>query len=156
MFNLRPIWMKPMLLASALTAGTAFGVQAQLTDAVVPDLGFESNWITLGIASFAEPKEVTVRVGGWTARDLDMIALQPLGANLVCSSMDVEYIDGTSHRLPINRDGELLENRFYKIQLLGESRNVTEVNLACSSSESKTAVVQLYGITDSLRGTIPY
>lgn len=152
MTYLRRISMKSILLASAVLTGTAFGAQAQLAEAIVPDPGFEPDWMTLGIATFAEPEEETVAVGGWQARDLDMIALQPLGANLECSSMDVEFVDGTTHRLPIDRGGELSEDRIYKLQLQGESRNVTEVDLACRSTEGNTSVVQLYGIPDGLGG----
>jgi hypothetical protein len=152
MTYLRRISMKPILLAGAVLTGTAFGAQAQLADAIVPDPGFEPDWMTLGIASFAEPEEESVIVGGWKARDLDMIALQPLGANVECSSMDVEFVDGTTHRLPIDRGGELNEHRIYKLELQGESRNVTEVNLACRSTEGHTSVVQLYGIPDGLSG----
>ena len=152
MTYLRRISIKPILLAGAVFGGTALGAQAQLADAVVPDPGFEPDWMTLGIATFAEPEEKTVAVGGWTARDLDMIALQPLGANLECSSMEVEFVDGTTHHLPIDRGGELNEDRIYKLDLQGESRNVTEVNLACSSTEGSTSVVQLYGIPDGLSG----
>lgn len=152
MTYLRRISVKPILLATALLAGTALGAQAQLADAIVPDPGFEPDWMTLGMATFAAPEEETVAVGGWKARDLDMIALQPLGANLECSSMDVEFIDGTIHHLPIDRGGELNEDRIYKLDLQGESRNVTEVNLACRSTEGFTSVVQLYGIPEGLSG----
>lgn len=138
-------------LSALLLGGMTAGAAAQLPDPIEPDPGVEPEWVTLGIASFDQIEEESVHVGEWRARNLDMIALQPLTADIACMEMKVS-IDGVNgtQDIPIQYESELNEDWIYKLPIRGEDRNVTGIELTCRSVAGAPAIVQLYGIPDGV------
>lgn len=152
--------LRNVTLSTLLLAGLTSSAMAQLPDPIEPDPGVQPDWVTLGIASFDQVAEDDVHVGGWRARNLDMIAMQPLSADIECNNMQVSLADRTGAAdFPLRYEGPLNEDWIYKIPLRGENRNVTDVDLTCRSVSGNRAIVQLYGIPDGVGSavqTVPY
>ena len=140
-------------LSTVLLGGMTAAAVAQLPEPIDPDPGFEFDWVTLGVATFEETEDQSVNIGTWEGRDLDMIALQPLTAGISCVDMklDIEGRPG-AYEFPIEREGELNEDRIYKIPIRGEDRNITGLELTCRSTTGETSIVQLYGIPSGVSG----
>ncbi|MBI1212752.1 MAG: hypothetical protein GC190_14905 [Alphaproteobacteria bacterium] len=104
------------------------------------------HWVRLGSRNFNGRRDrETIRPGRYRARDLTAIALTPRDGDARCSRVRVEFANGRTRTLNIDRSDRLREDRVHRLDLPGNERNVTRINMACTPIGERNVTIDVYG-----------
>jgi hypothetical protein len=88
-------------------------------------------WITLGRETFQGNYDHETTITGMRGRDVTRIGLRPINDDARCSRVAATFANGMTRDLKIS-DGEVLrEDRVFQIDLPGNRRDVTRIDLMC-------------------------
>jgi hypothetical protein len=105
-------------------------------------------WVRLGSRNFGSRGDAeTITPGRFAARDMTAIALTPRDGDARCSRVRVEFANGGTRTLNIDRGDLLREDRMRSLDLPGDERNVVRVNMACSPVGGRDVTIDVYGAT---------
>lgn len=110
--------------------------------------GGTDRWQRLGSRNFSGRGDMETVVPGRAAgRDMTAIALAPRDADARCSRVSVEFANGQTRTLDIDRSDRLQEDRMRQIDLPGGERNVVRLNMQCAPVGDRDVTIDVYGAT---------
>jgi hypothetical protein len=103
-----------------------------------------NNWRYAGQVSFEGRHDRESAFTGWRGRNVDSIALKPLNANARCSRVSAVFGNGRARDLNVDNGDRMRRGMFYKIDLPGDRRNLTSLNLFCRATDARRVTIQIY------------
>jgi hypothetical protein len=104
-----------------------------------------SGWVPIGTERFVGRGDTSTAFAGWAGHQVTRIALKPLDANAQCGRVSATFGNGNTRNLDLNRGGTALRGQLYKIDLPGDVRSITRLNLACHAIGAPAVKIQIYG-----------
>jgi hypothetical protein len=101
-------------------------------------------WVRLGAERF-DGRESESTFAGFRGQGLTAIALQATDDDARCTTVRVTFANGQSRS--VNFGERMTEDRMYRIDLPGDERNVTRVDLTCRPIGDNDVTVIIYGLT---------
>lgn len=112
--------------------------------------GAMNQWVRLGSRNFGGSGDTeTITPGRYSARDLTTIALAPRNGDARCTRVRVDFANGRSRVLNIDRNDRLREDRMRQLDLPGGERNVVRVRMECAPVGYRDVTIDVYGATQS-------
>jgi hypothetical protein len=90
-----------------------------------------AGWITLGSEVFDGYYDRETTITGLSGRDVDTIALRPVNDDARCSHVTATFANGATRALDIDERDMLQEDRVFQLDLPGDRRDVTRIDMAC-------------------------
>lgn len=103
-----------------------------------------NNWRYVGQVSFEGRRDRETAFTGWRGRNVDSIALKPLDANARCSRVSAVFGNGRARILDVDSSDHMRQGQFYKVNLPGDHRNLTSLNLQCRATDARRVTVQIF------------
>jgi hypothetical protein len=103
-----------------------------------------NNWQYIGQESFEGRHDSESAFTGWRGRNTNAIALKPLDASARCSRVTAMFKNGRTRDLNVNNGDYMRKGQYYKIDLPGEQRNLTSLNLQCRATDARRVTVQIF------------
>jgi hypothetical protein len=101
-------------------------------------------WVRLGSERF-DGRETETTFAGFRGRGLEAIGIQAVDDDARCRSVRVHFANGGSRNVSF---GERMdEDRIYRVDLPGDERNVTRVDLDCRPVGDDDVTLNIYGIS---------
>ncbi|HEY8949627.1 MAG TPA: hypothetical protein VIM56_12140 [Rhizomicrobium sp.] len=103
-----------------------------------------NNWRYVGQESFEGRRDRESAFTGWRGRNIDSIALKPLDANARCSRVTAMFGNGRTQDLNVNGGDFMRQGQYYKVDLPGDRRNLTSLNLRCRATDARRVTIQIF------------
>ena len=103
-----------------------------------------NNWQYVGQESFEGRRDSENVFTGWRGRSINAIALKPLDASARCSRVTAMFKNGRTRNLNVNNVDYMRQGQYYKIDLPGDQRNLTSLNLRCRATDARRVTVQIF------------
>lgn len=103
-----------------------------------------NNWQYVGQESFEGRHDSESAFTGWRGRNTDSIALKPLDASARCSRVTAMFGNGRTVNLNVNNGDYMRQGQYYKLNLPGDRRNLTSLNLRCRATDAHRVTVQIF------------
>ncbi len=103
-----------------------------------------NNWQYIGQESFEGRRDSESAFTGWRGRNTTSIALKPLDASARCSRVTVMFGNGRTQNLNVNNGDYMRQGQYYKLDLPGDRRNLTSLNLRCRATDARRVTVQIF------------
>jgi hypothetical protein len=103
-----------------------------------------NNWRYIGQESFEGRRDSENAFTGWRGRNVDSIALKPLDANARCSRVTATFGNGRARDLNVDNGDRMRQGQYYKINLPGDNRNLTSLNLRCRATDARRVTIQIF------------
>jgi hypothetical protein len=103
-----------------------------------------NNWRYVGQKSFEGRRDSESAFTGWRGRDTNAIALKPLDASARCSRVTATFKNGRTRVLNVNNGDFMRQGQYYKIDLPGNQRNLTSLNLRCRATDARRVTMQIF------------
>ena len=103
-----------------------------------------NNWQYVGQESFEGRHDSESAFTGWRGRNTDAIALKPLDASARCSRVTAMFGNGRARDLNVNNGDYMRQGQYYKLDLPGDRRNVTSLNLRCRATDARRVTIQIF------------
>jgi len=88
-------------------------------------------WITLGRETFQGNYDHETTITGMRGRDVTRIGLRPINDDARCSRVAATFANGRTQDLNIDGREVLREDRVFQLDLPGDRRDVTRIDLMC-------------------------
>lgn len=88
-------------------------------------------WITLGSEVFNGRFDRETTITGLAGRDIQRIGLRPVNDNARCSRVTATFANGNTRELNIDERDMLQEDRVFELDLPGNARDITRIDMAC-------------------------
>lgn len=108
------------------------------------DRNDDSGWIRIGSESFEGRHDHEMAYPGWAGRHVQSLALKPLNGDARCRRVSATFENGHTRDLNINGGEYLRQGDFYRLDLPGDERNVTSINLSCRAVGDYQVTIELY------------
>ena len=99
----------------------------------------------LASRDFGDLDQRTLMLGGPQPRPVRAIALEPIGADARCSSVQATFDDGSSTRVAPNDGNDLYEGHTYRAYV-GAHRDLNSVNLTCEAANGDHVKINVYAV----------
>jgi hypothetical protein len=103
-----------------------------------------NSWQYVGQESFEGRRDSESAFTGWRGRNTNAIALKPLDASARCSRVTAMFGNGHTQNLNVNNGDFMRQGQYYKIDLPGDRRNLTSLNLRCRATDAARVTVQIF------------
>jgi hypothetical protein len=103
-----------------------------------------NNWQYVGQERFEGRRDSESAFTGWRGRSTNAIALKPLDASARCSRVTARFHNGRTRDLNVNNGDFMRQGQYYKIDLPGDQRNLTSLNLRCRATDARRVTVQIF------------
>lgn len=103
-----------------------------------------NNWQYTGQVSFEGRRDSESAFTGWRGRNTTSVALKPLDASARCSRVTAMFGNGRTQNLDVNNGDYMRQGQYYKIDLPGDQRNLTSLNLRCRATDARRVTVQIF------------
>ncbi|MEN3974062.1 hypothetical protein [Emcibacter sp. SYSU 3D8] len=103
-----------------------------------------NGWVRLGADSFEGRRDREAVSTGWKGRSVDTLGLRAVNGDARCSRVYVTFGNGKTRDLDIGDRGRLREGDFHRIDLPGDERNVSQLQLVCSSIGDRQVTIESY------------
>ncbi|HEY4275218.1 MAG TPA: hypothetical protein VGM68_07025 [Rhizomicrobium sp.] len=103
-----------------------------------------NDWQYLGAEDFRGRGDRETSFAGWRGRNIDALALKPVGADARCSRVVAMFRGGRPMPLDVNRGDFLREGQYYKLDIPGDRRNLEAISLACRPMNGRQVSVQIF------------
>lgn len=88
----------------------------------------------------------SIMVSGSGERELDAIALQPVGADAQCRRLTTTFDDGSSSVMTVNDGAPLREGELYRVHVDGQDRALSGIGLTCQARNDNSVTIKVYGV----------
>ena len=88
-------------------------------------------WITLGSEVFNGRFDRETTITGLGGRDIQRIGLRPVNDSARCSRVAATFANGNTRELNIDDRDMLQEDRVFELDLPGNARDITRIDMAC-------------------------
>ena len=88
----------------------------------------------------------SIMVTGSGERELDTIALQPVGADAQCRQLTTTFDDGSSSAMTVNDGAPLREGEIYRVHVDGQDRALSGIGLTCQARNNESVTIKVYGV----------
>ena len=102
-----------------------------------------SGWITLGAEQFSGRSDREVTFAGWQGRNLDALALRPVNDDARCRNVTATFANGERRDLSLGNGDMLRRDRITTIDLPGNRRDVTRIDMNCHAEHGGTVTIQV-------------
>jgi hypothetical protein len=103
-----------------------------------------NNWQYAGQVSFEGRRDRESAFTGWRGRNTDTVALKPLDASARCSRVTATFGNGRTQSLNVNNGDYMRQGQYYKLDLPGDRRNLTSLNMRCRATDARRVTVQIF------------
>jgi len=100
-------------------------------------------WVTLGSEQFSGRSDREVTYTGWQGRDLEGIALRPVNDDARCRNVTATFAGGERRSLNLDNGDMLLRDRITTLDLPGNRRDVTRIDMNCHAEHGGTVTIQV-------------
>jgi hypothetical protein len=102
-----------------------------------------SGWITLGSEQFSGRSDREVTYTGWQGRNLEELALRPINDDARCRNVTATFASGERRNLNLDNGDMLLRDHITTIDLPGNRRDVTRIDMNCHAEHGGTVTIQV-------------
>ena len=102
-----------------------------------------SGWITLGSEQFSGRSDREVTFTGWQGRNLDALAFRPVNDDARCRSVTATFANGERRELGLDNGDMLRRDRITTIDLPGNRRDVTRIDMNCHAEHGGSVTIQV-------------
>lgn len=88
----------------------------------------------------------SIMVSGSGERELNAIALQPVGADAQCRRLTTTFDDGSSSVTTVNNGAPLREGEVYRVHVDGQDRGLSGIGLTCQARNNDSVTIKVYGV----------
>lgn len=88
----------------------------------------------------------SIMVSGSGERELNAIALEPVGADAQCRQLTATFDDGSSSNMIVNGGAPLREGEIYRVHVDGQDRSLSGIGLTCQARNSEAVTIRVYGV----------
>lgn len=103
-----------------------------------------NDWQFIGAEDFRGRGESETRFAGWRGRNIDSLALKPVGADARCSRVTAQFRNGRTQPLDVDRGDVMREGQYYKIDVPGDRRNLESISLSCRPMNGRQVTMQIF------------
>ncbi|MEP6830384.1 MAG: hypothetical protein ABI963_08600 [Rhizomicrobium sp.] len=103
-----------------------------------------NNWKFLGSEDFRGRGDTENHFAGWRGRNIDALALKPVGADARCTQVAARFRNGRMQPLDVNRGDVLRENQYYKLDVPGNRRDLESISLNCRPMNGRQVTMQIF------------
>ncbi|HSM94586.1 MAG TPA: hypothetical protein VLT91_00980 [Rhizomicrobium sp.] len=103
-----------------------------------------NDWSYAGQVRFVGRHDDEQVFTGWRGRNTDSIALKPVNAGARCRRVTATFGNGRTRELDVNNGDYMRQGQFYKLDLPGDRRNVTSLNLRCRATDARRVTIQIF------------
>lgn len=103
-----------------------------------------NGWTRLGADSFEGRRDREAIATGWKGRSVDMVALRAIDGDARCSRVFVTFGNGKTRDLDLGDRGRLREGDFRRIDLPGNDRNISQLQLVCTPIGDRRVTIESY------------
>ena len=105
----------------------------------------------VGMQPIAEPDfghwaNHSIMVSGSGERELNAIALEPVGADAQCRQLTATFDDGSSDNMLVNGGAPLREGEIYRVHVDGQDRSLSGIGLTCQARNSDAVRIRVFGV----------
>ncbi len=104
-----------------------------------------ANWAFLGSERFQGRRDEENRFTGWGGRNLTTIGLKPVGGDAKCGRVLATFGNGQTRELNANGGDTMREGQMTRVDLPGDVRNVTRLDLRCHAVGRQAVTIDIYG-----------
>ena len=102
-----------------------------------------SGWITLGSKSFEGRFDHEATFTGMRGRNVEALALRPINDDARCSSVTATFANGETRTLNIDGADMLRRDRMTALDLPGNRRDVTRIDMNCHAEHGNMVTMQV-------------
>jgi hypothetical protein len=102
-----------------------------------------TGWVTLGSEQFSGRNDREVTYTGWQGRNLQEIALRPVNDDARCRNVTATFAGGERRNLNLDNGDMLLRDRITTMDLRGNRRDVTRIDMNCHAEHGGTVTIQV-------------
>ena len=88
----------------------------------------------------------SIMVSGSGERELNAIALQPVGADAQCRRLTATFDDGSSSVTTVNDGAPLREGEMYRVHVDGQDRGLSGIGLTCQARNNDLVTIKVFGV----------
>jgi hypothetical protein len=88
----------------------------------------------------------SIMVSGSGERQLNAVALQPVGADAQCRRLTATFDDGSSSVTTVNGGAPLREGEIYRVRVDGQDRGLSGIGLTCQARNNETVTIKVFGV----------
>jgi len=88
----------------------------------------------------------SIMVNGSGERELNAIALQPVGADAQCRRLTTTFDDGSSSVALVNDGAPLREGEIYRVHVDGQDRSLSGIGLTCQARNNESVTIKVFGV----------
>lgn len=88
----------------------------------------------------------SIMVSGDGERELNAIALQPVGADAQCRRLTTTFDDGSSSITTVNDGAPLREGEIYRVHVDGRDRGLNGIGLTCEARNNESVTIKVFGV----------
>jgi hypothetical protein len=88
----------------------------------------------------------SIMVSGSGERELNAIALQPVGADAQCRRLTTTFDDGSSSVTTVNDGAPLREGEVYRVHVDSRDRGLNGIGLTCQASNNDSVTIKVFGV----------
>ena len=102
-----------------------------------------SVWIVLGSEQFSGRSDREMTFTGWQGRNLDALAFRPVNDDARCRNATATFANGERRDLNLDNGDMLRRDRVTTIDLPGNRRDVTRIDMNCHAEHGGTVTIQV-------------
>jgi len=103
------------------------------------------NWISISTERFVGPRDRETTVPGARGRSIETVGLRALDNDATCMRVSATFDNGRTSDLYVNRGARMMRNRMYEVDLPGQQRNVTRLDMMCRGEQGRPVSIQVLG-----------
>ncbi|HXS05699.1 MAG TPA: hypothetical protein VN723_02835 [Rhizomicrobium sp.] len=88
----------------------------------------------------------SIMVSGSGERQLNAVALQPVGADAQCRRLTTTFDDGSSSVSDVNGGAPLREGEIYSVRVDGQDRGLSGIGLTCQARNNDSVTIKVFGV----------
>ena len=102
-----------------------------------------AGWVTIGTERFEGRNDRDMTFAGWRGRNLDRIAFRPVNDDARCRDVAVTFASGGRVKLNLDNGNVLREGRITTVDLPGNRRDVTRIDISCHAEHGYMATMEV-------------
>ena len=103
----------------------------------------DDRYVTLGTEVFNGRVDRETTFAGFAGRNVERLAVRAVNDDARCSRVSATFSNGMTRNLNIGEGNLLREDRVYPLDLPGQSRDVTRVDMTCHAENGRQVTMQV-------------
>ena len=104
----------------------------------------ESRWLSLGGMTFRGSMDNQEHFSGAGAQNVMAIAIKPADGDARCTAIQIRFGNGRASSVGVYGGSVLKQGHFYPIDLPGDVRDISRINMSCGAISQRTVRIKLY------------